>query len=139
MFGQFTEALQTSADLGFFGNKLNSLFANDYIEMLGVQERNIDKLTNLHNGLLQKITKIEDSNGKEFLEGVMEELTTGRNNQIETYEKNLSYINTEVAKANAIDRKSTRLNSSHGYISYAVFCLRKEEHTSELQSRLHLV
>src|ERR1041385_4149690 len=90
-----------------------------------------------------------------------------------------------------IDRKSTRLNSSHGYISYAVFCLkhkilffffndtatteiytlslhdalpiypirecavfigqgvsvgrhefgydRSEEHTSELQSRLHLV
>src|SRR2546429_3279028 len=24
-----------------------------------------------------------------------------------------------------IDRKSTRLNSSHGYISYAVFCLNK--------------
>src|SRR5687768_18157472 len=24
------------------------------------------------------------------------------------------------------DRKSTRLNSSHGYISYAVFCLKKE-------------
>src|ERR1041385_568416 len=84
------------------------------------------------------------------------------------------------------DRKSTRLNSSHGYISYAVFCFndtatteiytlslhelfrsvvgewirpiapftlevladkrrckfrftRSEEHTSELQSRLHLV
>src|SRR2546429_6006742 len=30
------------------------------------------------------------------------------------------------------DRKSTRLNSSHGYISYAVFCLKKKkyiEHT----------
>src|SRR2546422_8310118 len=25
----------------------------------------------------------------------------------------------------ALDRKSTRLNSSHGYISYAVFCLKK--------------
>src|SRR5687768_18085374 len=25
------------------------------------------------------------------------------------------------------DRKSTRLNSSHGYISYAVFCLKKEK------------
>src|SRR2546429_5235160 len=25
-----------------------------------------------------------------------------------------------------IDRKSTRLNSSHGYISYAVFCLNKK-------------
>src|SRR2546422_1328745 len=27
----------------------------------------------------------------------------------------------------AIDRKSTRLNSSHGYISYAVFCLKKKK------------
>src|SRR5207247_8481274 len=40
------------------------------------------------------------------------------------------------------DRKSTRLNSSHEWISYAVFCLKKksrrsEEHTSELQSRQH--
>src|SRR2546422_7938577 len=28
------------------------------------------------------------------------------------------------------DRKSTRLNSSHGYISYAVFCLKKKKHSS---------
>src|SRR2546422_8132362 len=27
----------------------------------------------------------------------------------------------------AVDRKSTRLNSSHGYISYAVFCLKKKK------------
>src|SRR5687768_17704967 len=27
-----------------------------------------------------------------------------------------------------LDRKSTRLNSSHGYISYAVFCLKKKNH-----------
>src|SRR2546422_8481789 len=31
----------------------------------------------------------------------------------------------EVDEAEA-DRKSTRLNSSHGYISYAVFCLKKK-------------
>src|SRR5260221_6202912 len=37
------------------------------------------------------------------------------------------------------DRKSTRLNSSHTVISYAVFCLKKEEHTSELQSHSDLV
>src|SRR2546422_7616763 len=30
-------------------------------------------------------------------------------------------------KAAAVDRKSTRLNSSHGYISYAVFCLKKKK------------
>src|SRR3989449_2947993 len=29
------------------------------------------------------------------------------------------------------DRKSTRLNSSHGYISYAVFCLKKKKHKEE--------
>src|SRR2546422_5377324 len=28
------------------------------------------------------------------------------------------------------DRKSTRLNSSHGYISYAVFCLKKKNQKS---------
>src|SRR2546429_7341668 len=31
------------------------------------------------------------------------------------------------------DRKSTRLNSSHGYISYAVFCLKKKT-TSDSRS-----
>src|SRR2546422_7026195 len=29
------------------------------------------------------------------------------------------------------DRKSTRLNSSHGYISYAVFCLKKKKKLRE--------
>src|SRR2546422_3243867 len=33
-----------------------------------------------------------------------------------------------------IDRKSTRLNSSHGYISYAVFCLKKKKtHNSNIR------
>src|SRR2546422_3865228 len=30
-----------------------------------------------------------------------------------------------------IDRKSTRLNSSHGYISYAVFCLKKKKNLNQ--------
>src|SRR2546429_6977712 len=33
---------------------------------------------------------------------------------------------TLAALARPRDRKSTRLNSSHGYISYAVFCLKKK-------------
>src|SRR2546422_4517922 len=43
------------------------------------------------------------------------------------------------SEAKTRDRKSTRLNSSHGYISYAVFCLKKKKpithrrpHTSTL-------
>src|SRR5687768_17816886 len=42
------------------------------------------------------------------------------------------YPGTEEAQVAAqriahLDRKSTRLNSSHGYISYAVFCLKKKK------------
>src|SRR5687768_17720289 len=33
----------------------------------------------------------------------------------------------EVSCPSRADRKSTRLNSSHGYISYAVFCLKKKK------------
>src|SRR5687768_18037762 len=32
-----------------------------------------------------------------------------------------------ITRRRAADRKSTRLNSSHGYISYAVFCLKKKK------------
>src|SRR5687768_17888122 len=41
------------------------------------------------------------------------------------------------------DRKSTRLNSSHGYISYAVFCLKKKKkneytkHTKQSKKETH--
>src|SRR3989440_2003016 len=55
-------------------------------------------------------------------------------------------VSKTVALARIRDRKSTRLNSSHDQISYAVFCLKKKkkrvrskEHTSELQSRSYLV
>src|SRR3989449_11133719 len=33
------------------------------------------------------------------------------------------------------DRKSTRLNSSHGYISYAVFCLKKKKKKNETSTK----
>src|SRR2546422_6705953 len=35
-----------------------------------------------------------------------------------------------------IDRKSTRLNSSHGYISYAVFCLKKKKSRAAYVTRI---
>src|SRR5687768_18060733 len=35
------------------------------------------------------------------------------------------------------DRKSTRLNSSHGYISYAVFCLKKKKKTKNSMQDVH--
>src|SRR2546429_6891069 len=38
----------------------------------------------------------------------------------------LQLIEAESEAGRVVDRKSTRLNSSHGYISYAVFCLKKK-------------
>src|SRR2546429_5223058 len=35
------------------------------------------------------------------------------------------------------DRKSTRLNSSHGYISYAVFCLKKKKAIFSMELQMH--
>src|SRR2546422_1699064 len=35
------------------------------------------------------------------------------------------------------DRKSTRLNSSHGYISYAVFCLKKKKKATNRGCAVH--
>src|SRR2546430_13069204 len=37
----------------------------------------------------------------------------------------------EAARIIVLDRKSTRLNSSHSQISYAVFCLKKKKNTDE--------
>src|SRR5256884_8584222 len=44
--------------------------------------------------------------GAEYIRDALRQLTAGR--------------------SASLDRKSTRLNSSHGYISYAVFCLKKK-------------
>src|SRR5687768_17726310 len=42
-----------------------------------------------------------------------------------------------VTKHHALDRKSTRLNSSHGYISYAVFCLKKKNYIKQRTHSQH--
>src|SRR2546422_10632107 len=41
------------------------------------------------------------------------------------------------ARGEGEDRKSTRLNSSHGYISYAVFCLKKKKRESSNTAEEH--
>src|SRR2546430_6553097 len=41
-----------------------------------------------------------------------------------------SHIGHDCSVGDAVDRKSTRLNSSHSQISYAVFCLKKKKKTA---------
>src|SRR2546429_1756976 len=53
-----------------------------------------------------------------------------RQTEIENMNKQINDLRQRLAacegKCSQEDRKSTRLNSSHGYISYAVFCLKKK-------------
>src|SRR5687768_18238414 len=43
------------------------------------------------------------------------------------------FQSTSLRGDSGLDRKSTRLNSSHGYISYAVFCLKKKTKKKKLK------
>src|SRR2546422_8250164 len=47
----------------------------------------------------------------------------------QTLAPQLEAFHREQREVSVVDRKSTRLNSSHGYISYAVFCLKKKKLT----------
>src|SRR2546430_8968815 len=48
----------------------------------------------------------------------------------------LPFLQRLEAKRYKQDRKSTRLNSSHSQISYAVFCLKKKKDTKEITVRI---
>src|SRR3989449_6200361 len=56
--------------------------------------------------------------------------TTGLKQSIAEYKDFITFFpfldEAAYAQMQVGDRKSTRLNSSHGYISYAVFCLKKK-------------
>src|SRR5688572_32066748 len=54
--------------------------------------------------------------------------------QIEVQEELVHVIELHLA----VDRKSTRLNSSHSQISYAVFCLKKKKKKKQIQKTLKI-
>src|SRR5438309_4283945 len=54
------------------------------------------------------------------------------------YWTGIAYQSVEDAEVKAKDRKSTRLNSSHSSISYAVFCLKKKN-ANDIHQRARIV
>src|SRR3712207_8791414 len=73
------------------------------------------------------------------LAGVTEPTVTAEG---ETYEATAVYLDeeTDVAVLSvSSDRKSTRLNSSHANISYAVFCLKKKKITLNILIYYHTI
>src|SRR2546429_6909664 len=77
-----------------------------------------------------RVVRGKDPDGRAFGAGFFDSTLAL---QIKVVEKFLA-VGGEVVHA---DRKSTRLNSSHGYISYAVFCLKKKKSTYRRISSAH--
>src|SRR2546429_4282628 len=68
------------------------------------------------------------------LQGTQGEEETGVSSflfMVRPYPQRIEQVRRRIIQAG--DRKSTRLNSSHGYISYAVFCLKKKKHIIRTQ------
>src|SRR3712207_6902669 len=76
---------------------------------------------------------VRDAEGKPAgVLAVLTDLTGRRRTELELARANERFA----LAAEAVDRKSTRLNSSHANISYAVFCLKKKKklkHTDSMQ------
>src|SRR3712207_8727791 len=53
-------------------------------------------------------------------------------------ERRLLHVCVDLASAPVLDRKSTRLNSSHANISYAVFCLKKKKRKTVMQTYVRI-
>src|SRR3712207_7599688 len=51
-------------------------------------------------------------------------------------ERPATFVRACIYRIGQLDRKSTRLNSSHANISYAVFCLKKKKYYTSLSSIL---
>src|SRR3954449_656266 len=62
-------------------------------------------------------------------DGIRDESVTGV--QTDRKSTRLNSSHTLISYAVSLDRKSTRLHSSHTLISYAVFCLKKKKHNSK--------
>src|SRR5258708_29438617 len=74
---------------------------------------------------------IEDAKGIQRILQVMQHVHVGgltqRRGRVERIEGSLDVVHRVIEVQHKGDRKSTRLNSSHQIISYAVFCLKKKK------------
>src|SRR2546422_6038122 len=82
--------------------------------------------------LAQKMTEHAKKFGAELATDTVERIRKADDGwfEVATARGRLYRAPAVILTAGGTDRKSTRLNSSHGYISYAVFCLKKKKKRS---------
>src|SRR3712207_8308872 len=84
------------------------------------------------NGEAKVISKEGKDCTKEFLKGAYEALKIAKevNAKKAIFKSKSPSCGCGKIYDGSLDRKSTRLNSSHANISYAVFCLKKKKHST---------
>src|SRR5256884_3575091 len=109
-------------------------FGMDWIELRGMWNKNLLKLDSKEieeaRRILEKyklrVTDIASPLFKVDWKGAPQSKFSPKRDQFNadfTFEQQDEVLERSIE----LDRKSTRLNSSHGYISYAVFCLKKKK------------
>src|SRR5687768_17721499 len=95
--------------------------------MLGMTEGTTKEAALLEDSTFNLITQIEKK--ADFLYSSVEKYIRDaeKDNKPELVKLWSTMKEDEQKHLKMLDRKSTRLNSSHGYISYAVFCLKKKK------------
>src|SRR5690625_1814870 len=121
-----------SAEEKYPDNKLKQAFYGDFLDSVKreriqfMEDSSADKV--VYNTLIKKFT-LPEAKAQQLSLGL--DLKGGMNVVLEVSLKDLVHAmanNTSDPTFNKADRKSTRLNSSHVAISYAVFCLKKKNH-----------
>src|SRR5256885_8913362 len=78
-------------------------------------------------------TTLFRSNGASSPSGALDGVDIGSTTPVRSASASTSFLTSTPTGIVFEDRKSTRLNSSHLVISYAVFCLKKKKHINHSQ------
>ena len=108
---------------------------NSWLQIYGVGSPNVRAYYDLENGVLGGYVL-------NAIERKIEDVGNGWYRCSVTFNSSLNSVRLYPSDGNndesGTDRKSTRLNSSHGYISYAVFCLKKKtQQTKKKKTQTH--
>src|SRR5262245_62864166 len=125
-----TEFRQLSAALSRMSNRINELLKQKDLLLRELQHRVMNSLNILSSLLDVQRRYVVDPAAKEHLGNARDRIIAMGTVYRHLYQAHtLEYV--EFSEfLHTIDRKSTRLNSSHLGISYAVFCLKKKKITS---------
>ena len=98
MLSQFTDVIREGADLGILGTRLEGLFVNDYLDMLGAMESNLIKLSNMHKAVVDTFGFDDMGNANPNVMRLFKEMDDSRVLQEKKFKEKFDYIDAEAEK-----------------------------------------